>query len=159
MSASDALERAPTRIDLRKRVRRETADRLVALAAHLPTPDRLLVEAVFREQRTLAELAEMLHPEAASGEAARLARRQLSRRLRRLVERLSSPAYQAAAAGLAAGSEGWTAPQRRVAIACVLHGLTQREAATRLGLSLHTVRSHHRAVLAMCASAWKGVRR
>lgn len=155
MQGTRAVERAQARVDFRRGLRRETAAELVRLAAHLPAPDRLLIEALFRDGRTFPELAEMLAPrEACGAEAMRRVRRQIRRRAHRLIERLQSEPYRRVAAQI----DSWPAGQRAVAVACVLHGLTQREAADRLGLSLHTVRRHHQTVLGICQSAWKGAR-
>jgi DNA-binding NarL/FixJ family response regulator len=143
-------------VDLRRGVQRETAERLARLAVHLAAPDRLLVEAVLKEGRRLPEVVEMLTPPTAVGaEAVARARRQIRRRFHQLIARMRTEEFWL----VAEQKDRWPTLQRRVAIACVLHGLTQREAAARLGLSLHTVRCHHQAVLAVCRTAWRGGKR
>ncbi|HZW09546.1 MAG TPA: sigma factor-like helix-turn-helix DNA-binding protein [Phycisphaerales bacterium] len=146
-------EGATERVDLRRGVHRETAERLVGMAAHLAAPDRLLVEAVLKEGRRLPEVVEMLTPATAVGaEAVHRARRQIRRRFHQLLARMRTEEFRL----VVEQKDRWPAAQRRVAVACVLQGLTQREAASRLGLSLHTVRRHHQTVLAICRSAWRG---
>jgi DNA-directed RNA polymerase specialized sigma24 family protein len=47
----------------------------------------------------------------------------------------------------------WTPTRRRVATACLLHGLSLRQAAAALHLSLYTVRRHQDAIIALFESA------
>jgi len=96
--------------------------------------------------------------------------RALRSRVRRVVRRIMTPEYQAVARwfaieklsdGLFAQPSSLSHPaapdgpggtlRRRIAISCFLHGLSIREAARQLGLSLHTVRRHRDAVAAMAA--------
>jgi len=125
-------------LDLRRGVRRDFAERLVERAKHLAEPDRYLIEGVFRDGRSIAELSAMWgeHPERGRSPKA------LRRRLHRLVERLNSPRYLF----VAEYRDRWAPTRRRVATACVLHGMSLREAAEALGTSLHTVRRHFDAV-------------
>ncbi|MEN0020685.1 MAG: hypothetical protein AAF747_07375 [Planctomycetota bacterium] len=44
-------------IDLRRRKRREAAEQIVALAQHLPDPDRQLLEAVFGDGQSVSQVA------------------------------------------------------------------------------------------------------
>jgi DNA-directed RNA polymerase specialized sigma24 family protein len=144
MPGSPQIERkaapAPA-LDLRRGFRRDVAQRLVERAAHLPAPDRCLVEGVFRDGRSIAELAELWPENPKSGRGARA----LRRRLHRLIERLNSPGFLL----VAECRERWGPTRRRVATACILHGLSHREAADSLGISLHTVRRHFAAVIAI----------
>lgn len=72
--------------------------------------------------------------------------RSLRRRLRRLVSRVTSRRF----VGVMRQRDGWSPTRRRVATACVLEGLTMREASARLGVSYHVVRRHMDAVAALC---------
>lgn len=93
--------------------------------------------------------------------------RALRSRVRRVVRRMLTPEYQAVArwfaieklnAGRACGVSGAIgALRRRVGASCFLQGLSIREAARELGLSLHTVRRHRDAIAAMAEVAASGV--
>lgn len=140
----ESAERVDTSASLRRRLRREQAEHLVQRAAVLPDPDRILVELALREGRPVADIA------AVRGVPYQVLRRHLNRILRRLVSdefifvsRQLSPPH---------GECPWSSVRRRVAQACVLHGLSMRRAARVLNLSLHTVRKHRHALAAMVES-------
>ena len=121
--------------DLRRRHRRDMVDRVLAAAAHLPDEDRLLVEAVYRDGRSVVDLATISGAEP----------RTLRRHIRRLIARVLSPRY----AFVALHAPDWSPTRRRVASACVLAGRSLRAASADLSLSLHAVRRHHDAVNAL----------
>lgn len=76
----------------------------------------------------------------------------LRRRVRRLVKRMASDEFLFVSRHVAprhGGSCPWSSTRRRVAEACVLRGLSLRQAASLLNLSLHTVRTHRGAVAAL----------
>jgi hypothetical protein len=149
MLGSPTVERqSVTALDLRRGVRREEAEVLVRRAAALPEPDRRLVEAVFRDQLTVSQLASIWRERKGRQADARF----LRRRLRRLVERMRSSDFETVLACRAR----WSPTRRRVATACVLHGLSIRQAAEELGLSLHAVRRHLHAVTAVCETVSRG---
>lgn len=83
--------------------------------------------------------------------------RALRARVRRVVRRMLTPEYRAVARWFSieklnlGGADGapLSALRRKVAASCFLHGLSIREAAQELGLSLHTVRRHRDAVAAL----------
>ena len=123
--------------DLRRRKRREQVERLLERSSLLPPGERSLVEAVYRDGRSVTELAR-----AASVKGAPRDPRRLSRKLRRAVRRMLSDEF----VYVARHREQWPASRRRVATATCLHGLSMREASEQLGMSLHSVRRHHQAV-------------
>ena len=123
-----------TTMDLRRRMPRDVADLLVTRAEWLLAEDRALICAVYRDNMTARQVAEL------RGTSARAVRR----RLRALVQRLLSPRYEF----VAQRREKWAPTRARVAVACVLQGRTLRGAAEHLKLSLHTVRRHMDAVAA-----------
>lgn len=141
----------PWAVDLRKRVDRRQAETLVERAALLPGEDRLLVEGVFRDGRSVTQLAQVWR----RGDAATIDVRTLRRRLQRVLRRMHTPEFR----HVAAHHEAWPAPMSRVATACILHGLTLRQAAEHLGLSVHTVRRNFDAVLALCGERAGGASR
>jgi len=152
MLGSPVVERAqatPPSLDLRRGFRRDLAETLVERAAHLPAHDRMLVEAVFREGRSISELSRLWGDPPPRGRSPR----SLRRRLRKLVERLLSPGYVVVAQHLGR----WSPGRRRVATACVLHGKSLREAAESLGMTLHSVRRHFEAVNAVVDAVSGGV--
>ncbi|MCL4740804.1 MAG: hypothetical protein KJZ54_01220 [Phycisphaerales bacterium] len=135
-------------LDLRRKRRCDQAAVALDRARHLPPQDRVLVEAVFRDGRPVAELAALIAADA--GDAARATSvRGLRRRVRRLTARLLSREYAFVAEQL----PDWSPTRRRVATACILHGRSIRDAAAELRLSLHTVR-RHRAAIAELLEAW-----
>jgi DNA-directed RNA polymerase specialized sigma24 family protein len=148
LGAVGGAERLSEAQDLRRRVARDQRDRLVELAAGLPEPDRVLVELVIREGRPISQIARLQGVEPL----------RLRRRLKRLLRRLASDEYLFVSRHvLVTALRGepvshWPATRRRVAQACFMHGLSLRQAATALHLSLHAVRGHRDAVRALVQS-------
>lgn len=147
----DRLEAKEPSLDLRRGIRRDVARTLVERAALLPEPDRYLVEGVFRDGRPISDLAAMWREIPGHERVPR----SLRRRLHRLVERLLSPRFEV----VARIHHTWTPTRKRIATACVLHGLSTRQAAERLGVSLHTVRRQLDAVHAICDAVSGSARR
>ena len=125
--------------DLRRRQRAELVGRLLERVAPLPLPDRLLVEAVYRDGRSAVEVAALV----------RLPARLVRRRIRRVVRRALSERF----AFVALHAEQWPGDRRRVAEACVLAGQSLRDAAHSLGLTLHQVRRQWNAIETLFQSA------
>ncbi|QKK09899.1 MAG: hypothetical protein HND58_18245 [Planctomycetota bacterium] len=138
----DRQEAQNPSLDLRKGFRRDVARTLVDRAAFLPEPDRYLVEGVFRDGRPISDLAAMWREIPGHERVPRA----LRHRLHRLVERLLSPRFEV----VARLRHTWTPTRTRIATACVLHGLSTRQASERLNVSLHTVRRQLDAVHAIC---------
>ena len=144
---------------------RRYAEMLVERAAWIPAGDRTLVEAVHGEGLSVVAFVRRcldrgVEPVAGSafagpkedGSAVRTGDRDLDawsriarRRLRRLETRLASDRF----AFVIARRNSWATTRRRVAVTCVLHGRSLRQASRELGISLHTVRRHVEAVEAM----------
>jgi DNA-directed RNA polymerase specialized sigma24 family protein len=120
--------------DLRRRIDRNQSDRIVARAAFLPHPDRVLLEAYFLHGRTVKDIA--LGSETQT--------RRVSRRLRRLALRVLSDKFVFVLRNL----ESWPPSRRRVARAMLLGGQSMREAAGSLHMTLYAVRRHHDAISA-----------
>jgi len=129
----------PDPLDLRRRDRQDAARRISSLADWLPPADAALLHAVYSAGQSVTELARIagLSPPA------------LRRRVRRLAARVLSEKFLFVARHLG----GWPPTRRRVARLCVLEGVSMREAARRLGLSLHTVRKHCHAIDALFEAA------
>ncbi len=132
--------------DLRRKQVREACDLLVERAAALPESDRLLLEAVYRDGRSARELALLGPPDP---DAVEKRARAIRRRVHSLVARLASREFEY----VARHAEAWPTARRRVATACVLHGMALREAARELKVSLHNVRRHRDDVFALARAA------
>ncbi|HHN79041.1 MAG TPA: hypothetical protein ENK11_10285 [Phycisphaerales bacterium] len=113
---------------------------LVEHAAWLTAEDRELVTAVFGEGLSVAAYARRRR-EKDSPVPVRTARR----RLRKIIARLLSPRF----VFVIENRKAWPATRRRAAMACVVQGLSLREAASKMGVSLHAVRRHMDAVEAL----------
>lgn len=122
--------------DLRRKRSRGLIEVIREGAKYLPDADRALVHDVFELGRPLAEVASVRSENP----------RRLSRRLHRIAGRLLDPRFRYVAQHRAQ----WKPARREVAGACVLEGLSIREAAERLHMSTHTVRKHKEAIDALC---------
>ncbi len=118
------------------RSRQNWAGRILELAEHLAPGDRALISMIYYHGMTASEFAR----------AAGTHRRSVAMRIRRLVDRITSDTYQR----VVAIHKTWPPQRQAVAEAIFLQGMTQREAAKRLDISLHRVRrecDHIRAVV------------
>ncbi len=140
--------------DLRKRLRREFTARLLERAVWLPTPDRTLIEAVYRDHKKVADIARLLDadPRLLRRRVRSIARRVLSNKFMFVVGRLIDSNPTRPAHAQEADDEPrkpvrrWSHERRRVAEECILNGRSIREAARALHLSLYAVRTHRQAV-------------
>ncbi|MFT5423459.1 MAG: DNA-directed RNA polymerase specialized sigma24 family protein [Phycisphaerales bacterium] len=114
--------------DLRRRQESGAVDWLLLRAQWLPTADRELVEAVYREGKSAAEIARL--GDASVGV--------VRNRIKQIVDRLCSDRLPF----VVERSPSWSPTRRRVARQCVIEGHSMRAASERLGVSLHTVRRH-----------------
>jgi DNA-directed RNA polymerase specialized sigma24 family protein len=121
--------------DLRGELRERMAALVRERAPLLAACDRAVLEALVLGGQPVGDVANLL------GQP----RRRLHRRIHRLLARITSPTFQY----VAAHRDEWLPTRRRVAEACFLRGLSQRQASHELQLSLHVVRGHYFAVLAM----------
>ncbi len=127
-------------LDLRRRCRRMLVDHIVARSELLSPSDRALVHAVYRRRMNATDLSRSMNRSA----------RAVRGRLRGLGKRLLSPRFEFV---LRHGHE-WTPMRRRIATACIIRGLTMRQAAGALDLTHYAVRSHMTAVEALYEQ-WK----
>lgn len=122
-------------LDLRRRQPRPVVEAILALSVHLPTSDRSLIQAIFGEGRTIADLSRCL------GERPRF----LRRRFRRTVARLIDPRF----AFVAAHMHTWPQSRRLAGTLHILHARTLRDTARRLALTEHAVRREISAIDAL----------
>lgn len=145
--------------DMRRRRNAEAAELVVRRAEFLAPEDRALLRAIYADGLSISQVA-LLRQTApttntlaaqgsdttpASGAVSRpgvAGARRVRARVRALVERALSPMF----VFVASRQADWTPTRRRVAQAVYLHGMTLREAASALGVSLHVVRRHADAV-------------
>jgi DNA-directed RNA polymerase specialized sigma24 family protein len=106
--------------------RRGVIERLLDRANYLTSSDRTLLRGIYDRGMDASEVARVM------GRRPRGVRQ----RVQRLVEHLNSPDFTFI---LRAGRR-WPKTRRRVGELVFLQGLTQREAAARLGISLHHLR-------------------
>jgi len=119
--------------------RRDTVERLLHYAEYLAPGDRALLRAVYDRGMSVAEFAR------ASGASAKFIRG----RLRRLINRINAEEFQFTIRHMHA----WPARRRAVATAMILHGLSMRDAARSLGMSIHQVRQHLQHIRVLYQSA------
>ncbi|TVQ60364.1 MAG: hypothetical protein EA379_08205 [Phycisphaerales bacterium] len=126
---------AESGVDLRRRRTRRLSETVLARAEHLDAEEASLIRAVYGQGLSVVEVARL------RGEPARA----LRRRVRRIVARLLTGRF----AYVARRRSSFTPTRRRVAEACVLRGMSLREASASLGISFHCVRRHMEAVNAL----------
>jgi len=118
--------------DLRRKRTPGLIERVVERAALLPDDDRALLLAVYRDATPARTIAALRGVDP----------RRIRRRVRALVQRVLSPSFEFV---LAHAGE-WPRTRKRVAVAIVIEGRSLREAAERLGVTIHTVRRHIEAI-------------
>jgi hypothetical protein len=142
-------------LDLRRRHARSAESRarltetIVGRAEHLPRPDAALILAVYRDGLAISNIAALRARGVGGLESDVAAAIQVRRRLRRLARRCTDPLF----AFVALHAPSFQPTMRRVAIACILHGLSVRRAALTLNLSEHVVRRQRESLLAIFQSS------
>lgn len=112
--------------DFRRRRSRDAILRLLAASTWASPADRALIHAVYDQGLSVEAVAAVRCQNP----------RTLRRHLHRVVDRLGSDAF----AYIVRHRRGWSPVRRRIATACILEGLSRRQAAAALRLSLHRVR-------------------
>lgn len=115
------------------------AERLVRMCEFLPAGEAELVRAVYGRGLSVAELARLLGQRDGHVRA----------RLARIIRRVGSPEFIFSAREL----ERLEPERAAVARTCFLHGLSLRTTSVRLGVSIHRVNMHRRAVQELARSA------
>ncbi|MGP1345105.1 MAG: hypothetical protein ACTS3F_00370 [Phycisphaerales bacterium] len=127
MDALDAAQALPA-ADLRRREPRDQAEAILALARFVHPRDRALLTAIYEQGHCAAHLAALTHQDP----------RTIRRRIRHLLTRFRSPLFAFVATHL----RQWPPARQRIAVLCILQGLTIRAAAERTGFTMHAVRRH-----------------
>ncbi len=136
------MERDTMAIDLRRRVEPGLVGLILLRAEFLPKPDQALLEAYFRQGVGADDLA------ALDGRSARTIRRRISTLADRVLDDLFVFVMRS--------QERFSPSRRRVAEAVYLHGLSRREAAESLDMTLYRVRRHCDAIEELAEVAIKG---
>lgn len=121
--------------------RSRTSDLVRAVAKHadhLPPKERALIQQVFVDGTPINRLAQTRGEEP----------RRLARRVKSITKRLLDPRFKYVTENKAA----WRPTRQRVASACIVEGLSMREASEKLKLSPYTIRKHREAIDAMFES-------
>lgn len=113
-------------LDLRRKRSRDIAATIVAHARYTTPPDRELVWAVYRDGLTARQIAHIRDESP----------RTIRARIRRVTARLISDRFKF----VIRHRDAWPAQRRAIANTCILHGLSMRDAATELRISLHVIR-------------------
>ncbi|MEQ8844347.1 MAG: sigma factor-like helix-turn-helix DNA-binding protein [Phycisphaerales bacterium] len=126
-------------LDMRRKRRRAMVTRVLDAADHLPPDERQLLLAVYGRGMAVSEAAALLGTN----------ERQMRRRVRALVRRVTDPAFEAAV------RLGPQLPRQiaQVARLTAVEGLTMRQAAQRLGVSYHCVRKSRDGFRALAEAA------
>jgi hypothetical protein len=179
VTAVDTEIFAPPRecTDLRRRRRRELVQRVIDRAAWLAPADRLLIESIYRDHRSVADIARLaeVDPRSLRRRVRRVVRRVLSPRFAFVASRVvelnacrtirlgadgtgaSAPASERTGSHVGAvtsrDSTAWGSVRRRIAAECYINGRSIRDVAHMLNLSMHAVRRHRDAVEAVFQAA------
>lgn len=127
---------------LKRGRRRDIAAALVERADALPDPDRALILAIYAQGRSVMDVT---RDDTTSPGTLVVRAACTRRRVRALARRLLDPTFEL----VRMRSELWPPVMGRVGRACILEGLSMRQASQRLGVSVHTVRTHVHAIRAL----------
>jgi hypothetical protein len=124
-------------VDLRRKRTRDMAEIIADNAQWTLPDDRALLRAVYRDGMTAQRIAQLRSQSP----------RTVRARVRRLVARVSSDRFRF----VVRQREKWPGHRRSIATACVLQGMSMRDAASFLHLSFHQVRREMGIVEALMA--------
>lgn len=130
---ADWLDQLPSGIDFRHRCNTLLADQISTRAIHLKGPDRALVEAMFRDGHSAAQIARL----------GQLEPRQIRRRIKLALNRLSDPIF----IFVITHQSNWSSTRRKIAQSLFQAGYSIRQTAEQLELKVHRVRRHRAAIL------------
>jgi DNA-directed RNA polymerase specialized sigma24 family protein len=124
-------------VDLRRKRTRDMAEVIADHAQWTLPDDKALLRAIYRDGMTAQRIAQLRSQSA----------RTVRARVRRLVARVSSDRFRF----VVRHREKWPVHRRSIATACVLQGMSMRDAAAFLHLSFHQVRREMGIVEALMA--------
>ncbi len=133
--AADWLDNASEDLDLRKRRADALNDRIVQRADWLEPDDRAMVQAMFADGYSAAQIARLSETPV----------RTIRARIHRIVTRLSDPRT----AYVVRNAREWSRTRREIGRAIFVRGLSLRETANELEMSFYLVRRHREAIEAM----------
>ena len=118
--------------DLRRGTPADLAAKVRAAAPYLDPADREIAIAVLDRGQSAAAVGRLTSRDP----------RQVRRQVRRVCLRINSSEFQFVMHRV----DAWGGVRRRIAVASFLHGLSLRQTASTLGLTVHTVRQHITAI-------------
>lgn len=130
---ADWLDRLDASVDLRTRHNSDLVDTILLRARHLPSDDRELVFAMYRDGRSATEIARL----------GRIDPRLVRRRIKNAIARTNDPLFRF----VLINNTKWSRTRRRVGKSLFLSGRSIRSTADHLGLKVHEVRRHRGAIV------------
>ncbi|PHQ80269.1 MAG: hypothetical protein COB69_06315 [Phycisphaera sp.] len=125
-------------IDLRRTRSRDFVRSISERAKHLPDPERALLDEIYVNGKSIAAVAKLRDENVAL----------LRRRVRRITTRVLTPRYRY----VTEHQSAWRPTRRKVAGACVIEGLSIKDASIKLHLSTYLIRKHRDAIEALFES-------
>ena len=122
-------------VDLRRRPTEAESALILKSLKWLPADEQSLMRAVYARKTPVAHVARLMGESPVA----------LRRRIRAIVRRVLSPAFQYAALR----RDRLSPSMRRVATSCILHGVSLRDASEELKMSYHTARRHRSVILGL----------
>jgi len=130
---ADWLDQVSEGIDFRRRQNSALTDSIVTRAQHLKGSDKTLVLAMYRDGQSAAQIARLGNQDP----------RQVRRRIRRALTRLTDPVF----IFVITHQSKWSNTRRKVAQSLFQAGCSIRQTADNLNLKMHQVRRHRAAIL------------
>ncbi len=125
-------------IDLRRTRSRDFVRSISERTKHLPDLERALLDEIYVNGKSIADIAKL------RGDDVKLLRRQV----RRITTRVLTPRYRY----VTEHQSAWRPTRRMVAGACVVEGLSIKDASIKLHLSTYLIRKHRDAIEALFES-------
>ncbi|GEM_PF-1301879 len=119
-------------LDMRRGITANIAAKVRSAAPYLDDRDREIVLAVLDRGQSAAAVGRLTNRQA----------REVRRHVKRVYRRISAPEFQFVLEQI----DRLGGTRRKVASACFLHGLSLRQAAAKLGVTVHMVRRHVMAI-------------
>ncbi|MBL4809594.1 MAG: hypothetical protein JKY43_06005 [Phycisphaerales bacterium] len=130
---ADWLDQVSDGIDFRRTHNSALTDSIVTRAQHLAGQDRDLVLAMYRDGHSAAQIARLGNQDP----------RQVRRRIRRVLSRLTDPTF----IFVITNQSNWSTTRRKVAQSLFQAGRSIRQTANDHNLKIHQVRRHRTAII------------
>jgi len=130
---ADWLDQISGEIDFRRKHDSALTDSIIIRAQHLKGNDKTLVLAMYRDGQSAAQIARLGNHDP----------RQVRRRIRRALSRMTDPAF----IFVISHQSKWSTTRRKVAQSLFQAGRSIRQTADTLNIKVHQVRRHRAAIL------------